>query len=96
MRIIHAPAGSCPVKLTGTSESEVLEWTEAILSIGKQDDAIYSTGALKYYAQKFYRFETEEYKIISNIINENYIRDDYSTFMKGKIFESQSYFKGNQ
>jgi hypothetical protein len=95
MIIIHTPAGKCPFKLTGTSENEVLEWAESILSSGKQKEAFYNTAALNYYAQQFYRFGTEEYKIISNIINENYTRDDYFTFMKGKIFESQSYFKGN-
>lgn len=95
MLIIHTPAGPCPFKLKGISEQEVLEWTESILSIGKQKNVFYNTAALNYYAQQFYRVGSEEYKIISNIINENYIQDDYFTFMKGKIFENQHYFKGN-
>lgn len=95
MLVVHAPAGPCPVKLIGISEQEVLDWSENILSIGKQKNILYNNAALKYYAQQFYKFGTEEYKIISNIINDNYVRDDYSVLLKGKVFERQNYFKGN-
>lgn len=94
MRVIHAPAGKCPFKLNGTKENEVLEWAESVLGHGQQNDVMYTTGALNYYAQQFYNIFSDEYKIVSGIINDHYVRDDYVTYIRGKTFEaSQGYFK---
>lgn len=96
MRIIHTPAGKCPFELKGISEEEVLDWAEKLMTQAQRNDSVYSTGALNYFAQQFYNLFSKEYKTISSIINDHYVRDDYETFMMGKVFSSgQSYLKNS-
>jgi hypothetical protein len=96
MRIVHTPAGKCPFELKGTSEEEVLDWTEKLMAHARRNDSVYSTGALNYFAQQFYNLSSQEHKTISSIINNHYVRDDYETFMKGRVFSSgQTYLKNS-
>lgn len=69
-RVLHTPAGSCPVKLEGTSLEEVRDWSNLVVQHGKQNNLVYLPSALIYFSQQFYSIFTPEYKEVKSHIEE--------------------------
>lgn len=66
VRVVHTPAGSCPVKLKETDYDSVLEWAQLVMENGRANNLNYLPSALVFFAQQFYNIFTEDYKIVKN------------------------------
>lgn len=62
--LVYAPAGKCPVKLTGTSQEQVLGWANAVKEVGFDKKEYYTVTALKYYARYFFDVFSDDYLIV--------------------------------
>ena len=51
---IIAPAGYCPVKLTGTDRETVFKWAEKVVDAGHKIARHFTMKAVKYYAREFF------------------------------------------
>lgn len=69
-RVLHTPAGTCPVKLEGSSLEEVRDWSNLVVEHGRQKNLIYLPSALLYFSQQFYSIFTPEYKEIKAHLEE--------------------------
>jgi len=67
-RVLHTPAGKCPVKLNDTSIEEVTGWANLVIEHGRQNSLVYLPSALIYFSQQFYSIFTPEYKIVKEHI----------------------------
>jgi len=65
-RIIHTPAGACPVKLKSTEHDDVLEWAQLVMEKGQANNLNYLPNALVFFAQQFYNIFSEEYKLVKS------------------------------
>ena len=74
--IVAIPAGKCPVKLTSTERSDVIEWAEDVCSFGIKNNINYLPSALVFFAQQFFSIFGEEYKLVCNHINAAYNNQD--------------------
>lgn len=66
IRIVHTPAGSCPIKLKSTEYESVFEWTQLVMDHGRTNNLNYLPSALVFFAQQFFNIFTEDYKIVKN------------------------------
>ena len=60
---IIAPAGHCPVKLTGTDEETVTKWAAKVIEAGHKIARHFSMRAVKYYAREFFDCYEEPEKL---------------------------------
>lgn len=65
---VIAPVGRCPVKLTGTSETEVNTWIDAVMTAGMNNSVHYSPAALRYFSRQVYEYGTLEYQMVCDNI----------------------------
>jgi hypothetical protein len=54
----------------------VKEWAGKILRHGEAKNVVYSARALRYWARQFYDIFSEEYKLVSQHVNEIFGDDD--------------------
>ena len=73
---ISTPAGKCPANLVDTDYETVKEWAGKILRHGEAKNVVYSARALRYWARQFYDIFSEEYKLVSQHVNEIFGDDD--------------------
>jgi hypothetical protein len=66
VRVVHTPAGRCPVKLKETDHDSVLEWAQLVMEHGRTNNLNYLPSALVFFAQQFYNIFTEDYKTVKN------------------------------
>lgn len=52
-RLVHTPAGRCPVPLTGTDTAAVRTWAAAVVRAGHAAGAAYGRDALRYWVRHF-------------------------------------------
>lgn len=65
-RVVHTPAGPCPIKLKETDYDSVLEWAQLVMENGRANNLNYLPSALVFFAQQFYNIFTEDYKTVKN------------------------------
>lgn len=68
-KVIIAPSGECPVKLTNTEPTTVAQWVEDVLNYGYRKNIIYSLFALKYYVSYFFHWNTPEHNDACRLID---------------------------
>ena len=72
---IIAPAGHCPVKLTGTDRETVLKWAEKVVEAGHKIARHYTMKAVKYYAREFFDCYDEPEKLRTVLAHLESIQD---------------------
>ena len=73
---ISIPAGKCPANLMSTDYEAVEEWVGKVKLRGEAVNVIYAARALRYWARQFYDIFSEEYKLVSQHVNEIFGDDD--------------------
>jgi hypothetical protein len=68
VRVIHTPAGACPVKLTGTEYEVVEKWANNVMEQGIINHLNYLPSALIFFAQQFYRVFGPEHNLVKQHI----------------------------
>jgi hypothetical protein len=66
VRVVHTPAGSCPIKLKSTEYDNVFEWAQLVMDHGKANNLNYLPSALVFFAQQFFNIFTDDYKTVKN------------------------------
>ena len=70
VRVIHTPAGICPIKLYGTSFEEVSEWANKVMVAGAEKNLRYLPPALKYFLRHSFELFSEEWNQASLSLGE--------------------------